>query len=111
MRHPVIYVSGPYTKGDPVVNVRIAIAAGNNLLINGYTPIIPHLSVFWHFLYPHSWDTWIDYDMHLIPLCEGLLRLPGESTGADLEVAEAQRLDIPVVFTLQEVYKTFPREP
>jgi len=93
-----VYISGPYTKDDPVVNSRNAITAGDQVLAAGHVPIIPHLSIFWHILFPKPWETWIDYDIELIQRCDILWRLPGESKGADLEVAEAARLYKPVVY-------------
>jgi hypothetical protein len=95
----IIYVSGPYTKPEPVLNSKRAIAYGAYLLDAGYVPIIPHLSMFWHMLHPHEWEVWLQYDIQLVRVCHALHRLSGESTGADREVAEAKCHNIPVVYT------------
>lgn len=93
-----VYVAGPYSKGDIVVNVRNAIIAGNNLRALGYTPFVPHLSMFWHMLVPHhDIEYWYVYDMEWLEVCDAVFRLPGESVGADREVARAKELGIPVV--------------
>lgn len=97
-----VYISGPYTKGDPVINTRNAIEAGNEILSYGHIPIIPHLTMFWHLLTPRPWQDWIDYDLHLVGLCGIILRLPGESTGADMEVEEARRLRLVVTHSVEE---------
>jgi hypothetical protein len=100
-----IYVAGPYTKGDVVINVREAIYAGNNLRALGHTPFIPHLTHFWHFLIPHEIDYWYAYDMEWLELCDAVLRLPGESKGADEEVRRAQELGKPIDFSFSDVPK------
>ena len=91
-----IYIAGPYTKGDPVVNTRKAIAAAEMVRAWGDTPIVPHLTMLWHTVSPQEWEYWLKYDLELLSCCDALLRLPGESTGADREVAYAKAHDIPV---------------
>jgi hypothetical protein len=39
----------------------------------------------------------------LLEHCDGVLRLPGESTGADLDVAFAQRRGLPVYHRLEDI--------
>ncbi len=39
----------------------------------------------------------------LLERCDGVLRLPGDSTGADQDVATARRLGLPVWFRLADV--------
>ena len=46
---------------------------------------------------------WIELDFVWLAHCNVLFRLPGESTGADMEVAEAKRLGIPIVYGLGEL--------
>lgn len=81
-----IYVAGPYTKGDVVVNVRAAVLAGNQLRDLGFTPFIPHLSHLWHTISPRPYEYWLAMDLEWLDACHALLRLPGESKGADMEV-------------------------
>lgn len=100
-----IYVAGPYTKGDVAVNVRNAILAGNNLRALGHAPYIPHLTHFWHMLIPHDIDYWYKVDLEWLDACDGLLRLPGESAGADNEVKYAHGIGIPVFYSIDEIYK------
>jgi hypothetical protein len=93
---PWIYVSGPYTLGDPVLNVRKAVAVSLRLL-DVATPICPHLSHLAHLIEPQPYERWMDWDLQLLERCDALVRLPGESAGADREVARAGELGI-VVF-------------
>jgi hypothetical protein len=93
-----VYVAGPYSKGDTAMNVREAIITGNNLRALGFTPFIPHFTFFWHLLVPHEIDYWYAYDMEWLEQCDAVFRLPGESTGADAEVARAVELGLPVIY-------------
>lgn len=111
---PLVYVAGPYTYGDPVLNTRRAINAAEGLLRNGLvTPVVPHLSMFWHLVHPRDLDWWYDYDVALLARCDALFRLAGESIGADREVAFAAERSIPT-FTdagpLESWAKGFGRE-
>lgn len=91
-----VYVAAPYTRPDPCVNTRAAILAGDQLWAAGFIPFVPHLTHLWHTVSPHDYSDWLAYDLHWLRVCDAVLRLPGESSGADAEVAEAHRLRIPV---------------
>ena len=97
-----VYIAGPYTKGDVGVNVAKAIEAGDQVLNAGHTPFIPHLNHFWHIIYPHPESSWLSYDNVWLMTCDALIRLPGESKGADTEVQIAQFLPIPVFYSFGE---------
>jgi hypothetical protein len=86
MVNKYIYVAGPYSKGDPIINTRKAIEAGNLLREMGFVPFIPHLTLLWHLVSPHDIEYWYEYDNEWLKRCDSLLRLPGESPGADNEV-------------------------
>ena len=91
-----IYVAGPYTKGDVAANVRAAIEVANELADLGYAPYVPHLTHFWHMLCPRPYEEWVALGIDWVRACDAVLRLPGESAGADQEVAFAERNGIPV---------------
>lgn len=84
-----IYIAGPYTKGDVAINVSKAIEAASELLYMGHTPFVPHLSHFWHLVSPQDYEVWTAWGIVWLELCEAVLRLPGESEGADKECAWA----------------------
>jgi hypothetical protein len=90
-----VYVAGPYTKGDVAVNVRKAITAGEVLAQEGFIPFIPHLTHFWHLIHPHDVEYWYQYDMHWLECCDCLLRLDGDSKGADEEMRRMIELGRP----------------
>lgn len=97
MAKPLVYIAAPYTHPDPVENTNNAIKVGTLLREGGHvTPIIPHLTMFWHLLEPRPYQVWIDYDLELIEHCDAVLRLSGASSGADGEVARAKELGIRV---------------
>ena len=98
-----IYVAGPYSKGETAINVRNAILTGDRLLELGHIPFVPHLTHFWHYISPKPWDVWLKIDRDWLCVCDAILRLPGESEGADLEVAEAKRLGMLIYYSLDEI--------
>jgi len=104
-----VYVAGPYSRGDVATNVHDAIDAGESLLRAGFAPYVPHLTHFWHMFYPQRWQVWIDHNLEWLRACDVVLRLFGESKGADIEVAEAKRLGIKVFEDIDDVLG-MPRE-
>jgi len=48
-------------------------------------------------------EEWLRIDAAFVARCDAVLRLKGISTGADLEVAIAEKLGIPVYHTLDEI--------
>jgi hypothetical protein len=96
-----VYISAPYSNGDIVTNIRRAIEAADKLARQGHTPYIPHLSLLWHLVSPKDYDFWLDYDMRFImDWADCILRLDGESKGADKEVELARKLYLPVYYSL-----------
>lgn len=93
---PLIYISGPYSS-DPVDGTRAAIAAADFLWSKREIPsIVPHLSHLHHLVAPRSYEEWIRLDLALVERCDALWRLPGDSTGADIEMIHADDLGIKV---------------
>lgn len=98
-RRPLVYVAGPYTNPDPVVNTRKAIEVAEALMVmsdDGVTAFVPHLSLLYHFHHPHDLEWWYEYDLAMLRRCDALWRFPGESTGADREVEFARQTGKPV---------------
>lgn len=90
-----VYIAGPYSKGDVMLNIREAIFAADWVAAAGHTPFVPHLTGFWHAISPHPYEWWLAQDMEWLRVCEAVVRLPGDSAGADDEVAKAEELGIP----------------
>ncbi len=98
----LVYIAGPLS-GKPSRGVREAIAAADKVLALGGLPFVPHLTHFWDMISPKPYKQWMDYDREFIYRCDVLLRLPGESTGADMEVRYAEEWSIPVLRSFAEV--------
>lgn len=93
---PLIYIAGPMTS-DPYGCVRQAVTAFRALIEAGCVPFAPQFSVAAAIADPTiSYEQWLAYDLDVIGHCAGLLRLAGESAGADREVSHARSLGLPV---------------
>jgi hypothetical protein len=58
----------------------------DKLLRAGFIPFCPHWSALQHLYNPElEHQQWLDYDFHWLECCDVLLRMPGESKGADAE--------------------------
>lgn len=98
----LVYVAGPYGMPNPVRNTRAAVDAAESLWEFGIASIVPHMTLLWDFVYPHEEQEWYDMDLEVVRRCDALLRLPGHSVGADLEVRCAEDHGIPVFRDIAE---------
>lgn len=98
-----VYIASPYTKGDCGLNVRAQIEAAEQLVMLGHLPYLPLLDHLWHLMSPHDYDYWMKMSLAWLRECEAVLRLPGNSDGADREVALALELGMPVFFGIKEL--------
>lgn len=98
----VVYIASPYTVGNQAENVRAQIDAAEELMNHNIASISPLLSHFHHLVYPHTWQEWMDHSISLLSNCNALIRLPGESKGADIEVEHARQMGIMVYFSVEE---------
>lgn len=96
---PLVYVAGPYSQPDPVLNTHRAVRVGMRIFDTGLAGvIIPHLSLAAHLIAPRPIGYWYDFDLLQLEHCDFLYRMVGSSTGADMEVQTATRLGIPVIY-------------
>lgn len=93
-----VYISGPYTQGDMVANIRKAIEVADSYAALGHAIFIPHLSHFWHLISPHDYEFWLEQDLAWVAKCDLVVRINGYSPGGDREVARARELGIPVEY-------------
>lgn len=117
-----VFISGPISKGDLCDNVNRATEAFVALAKAGCAPMCPHWSVYAKpaFRYSHgngevvciatvegnpelTHADWLGIDLAWVDVCDVLLRLPGESKGADMEVARAMERCIPVFHNLNSM--------
>lgn len=99
----LIFVASPYSIGNKSRNVGNSMIAGNEILKKGHTPFLPLLSHYWDCIYPKPESVWYAIDRVTLSRCDAVLRLPGESKGADSEVELALMLEIPVYFDIDEI--------
>jgi hypothetical protein len=98
-----VYVAGPYSRPDPITNIHAAIKAADVLWAAGFAPVLPHLSGFWDVVSPHPYEEWLALDLAIMLGCNAVYRMPGESSGADKEVAFAQQRGIPIFKCLESL--------
>jgi len=98
-----VYIAGPYSRGDPVINVGKAIKAAEQLVEFGFIPFVPHLTHLWHLINPHEIEYWYKYDNEWLLKCNAVLRLPGDSRGADAECRLAEKNNIPVFLSIVDL--------
>ena len=109
MKPVYVYVAGPLSHGNVVDNVRRAVLESDILLSHGYTPYCPHLTHYWAMIAgDRSWDEWLSFDELWLARCDVVLRLPGDSPGAEREVAFARNHGIPVVYSIGGLTERFP---
>lgn len=101
----VVYVSGPLTTGElgPWHNMHAAFEVGARLFALGYAAIVPHWTWVVAGVAGLSHSEWVDRDNAILERCDVVFRLPGRSSGADMETAHAERLGIPVVRSFEEL--------
>ena len=91
-----VYIAGPYTKGNVNDNVRNAVMTGDLAKQCGWVPFVPHLYHQWDMFSPHDYKYWMDLCFAWVVKCDLVIRLPGESSGADAECALARSKGIAV---------------
>lgn len=104
IRRTRVYVAGPISNGDMIVNTKDGIRAADILLDRGYAPYVPFLTTFWHFAFPHPHEDWMQLDFEWLAACDYVLRLPGDSEGADRECRLAKKLGIFVYHSLDTLF-------
>ena len=95
-----VYIASPYTIGDKKHNVKLQIDCANELINLEFAPFAPLLS---HYLPPQPYEKWLELDLEWLKCCDCLLRLEGESAGADKEVDAAISANKPVVYSIDEL--------
>jgi hypothetical protein len=116
-----VYIAGPISKGDLADNVNRATEAFVLLAKAGLAPFAPQWSVYaspcQNWLVPKqvvavgtiegnarmSHAEWLGLDLAWVEVSDAVLRLFGDSRGADTEVAHAKKHDIPVFYDVNDV--------
>lgn len=93
---PLIYISGPVSKGNWNDNLWAFNNVFERLVDLGFAPINPGWSMAYagHHLIPH--DVWLEIDLPQVARADAVFRITGESDGADRECELARELGIPI---------------
>ncbi|CAG7581541.1 MAG: putative ribosyltransferase-like protein [uncultured marine phage] len=102
-----VYIASPYTKGDTAVNVKRQLDMVDLLMDHKFAPFAPLYSHFQHMAHPRDYEDWLEVDMIWVEACDCILRLDGESSGADREVEYAKSLSKPVFYTVGELLEFY----
>lgn len=128
-----VYIACPISRPDTPEglrsNVKQADAAMLSLMRLGFSPFNPALSVYAGGLCDPplfslktfafadrkangefqtlSHQDWLDMDFAWVAVSDAVLRLPGDSTGADMETAFATERGIPVYFSIEDLKSHF----
>lgn len=98
-----VYIAGPYTGGAWEYNIRRVVDVADRVYEAGHVPFIPHtMTTLWALIEPKPNDEWLQFDLEWLDACDCLIRVPGDSPGADVEVDYAQDADIPVYHGFDE---------
>lgn len=104
---PRVYLSGPITKGDREANFQQAADAHKALIAAGFAVLNPMLTMRLPGAFAIGHDTWIANDLPWVAVADAVLRLPGESKGADIECEHAAIYGIPVFYDAAELRRFF----
>jgi len=104
---PKVYLSGPITKGDRDANFRQAADAHKALMAAGFAVLNPMLTMRLPGAFAIEHDTWIANDLPWVAVADAVLRLPGESKGADIECEHALIHGVPVFHDAVELKRFF----
>lgn len=104
-----VYIAGPMTNGGQGYNMKRiheAIEAYLILIEKGFVPHCPQLTVFCDLLFPNrlSHNEWLSLDEKYINNSDVVLRLSGDSAGADHECEYARSKGIPIVHGLDTFF-------
>ena len=95
-------------------NVETAMVVATKLLSAGCHVILPHLNMFLEQFWndTEGWpdgkwstDQWLEWDYHMLSLCDVVLRLEGDSPGSDRETAFAMGRGIPIKNSVNELLR------
>lgn len=98
MKKLKVYLAGPISKGDRGHNLAQFISWHEYLMTAGFAVFNPGLSMLLPWAADKSHSQWMEADIPFVLQSDLVVRLPGESVGADQEVAEAMKAGIPVYF-------------
>lgn len=106
-----VYIASPYSlpKGEQLENVYKSFDAYYDLVKSGFIPFAPLTCHFIHERHPLPYEKWIGIDNEWQDKCDCLLRLLGESKGADREVDRMGLFGKPVFYCIEDLIKFYDK--
>lgn len=109
-RRPIVYLSGPITKGNRNHHLFAAWEAHEMLMKAGFSVINPMLNMQCPFNVPGApWamdhQTWLENDLPQMAAAQAVFRLPGESLGAEMECMWAKQCGVPIYTDMEELIR------
>lgn len=99
----MVYIACPIERGVSSVNYWQASETERQLIQSGYAPINPARWMTVEWKQEIDYRTWMDVGLRKLRACDAVLRIPGESRGADLEEMHAGLFRIPCFYSLDEL--------
>ena len=107
MRRVKVYIASPYRLGDKQFNVDRQIAMFDKLMKLGFVPFAPLLNHYVDIQFQHTEEEWLEYDFEWMACCDCVLRLDGQSSGADEEVERHNQYGKPVFYSLEDLCRAY----
>ena len=107
MKKIKVYIASPYRLGLKEENVLRQVDMFHELMSRGFVPFAPLLNHYVDIHFPHDEMEWLQYDFEWLDMCDCVLRLDGESSGADAEVFRHNAQGKPVFYNIDELCKAY----
>lgn len=105
-----VFISSPYSSGDVAVNVKAQLDCADTLMNHGLVPFTPLLFHFQHMAHPRAYEDWLHISLEWLLTCDCLLRLNGESEGADKEVKFTIANGIKVFYSIESLIEFYKKD-
>lgn len=101
------YIASPYTvpEGKQEENTIESFRVASELIKLGFAPYAPLWSHYLHINFPQHYEVYMKLDFEWLEQCDCVLRLPGESSGADREVEQAKALGMPIFYSIEDLFR------
>ena len=115
MRRVTCYVAGPYSAPQIITSLdhmRVGMQVCYDLLKKGFSPFCPWHDFLFSFMGPVTIQEYYEYSISQLRRQESMLVLPNWETskGTNAEIQEAERLGIPIFFTVKDLVEWRDRE-
>jgi hypothetical protein len=98
---PLVYIDSPVT--DPVASTHSATVMAEALVQQGFTPLVPGMTILLQFIAPHDQEFWDDYRGALMRRCDAVLRLPHPGRKSNAVADRASQAGIPVFDNIDDL--------